>query len=913
PQEMAYYNPLNASNELFVSRIEEYFYDVFTTADQDSSIFFGNYEHFMIIHAGSDWQHDINGDTPCDLPSFFIRVGTGKEVVVDNGATVIKHACNVPETITQDAYEIVEDDYTYVYGYGATNAVYAHEFGHSLGLVDLYNTTNSRPMVGVFDIMDSGGQGMITIQDNYDPNKYFAIEGALPMLPGAWSRNLIFGDFFREKGITRAIDADFIDFSQDLKIRAAEAKYKNDNTPHFYKVALSDKEYLLLENKSIDPDEDGGTTIKSALNGRIALYPCPYVGDEPSYEYDWLLPSWMDMYGRWYGGGLLIWHIDDEIIYDKGIIDSDGEFYSNYQNNTVNIRFAERGVRVIEADNLEDIGNPYSYFWTGTEYEFFFKNKPILDENGLFVNWSFETHNDSLSALTTPALKTNKNTPSSWAIHAISRAKPVMNFRLANAIFDNTIALCKVENVNAISPATNFVGDTATDLLISGEDESVFWSHNYSMVDDSWSTFWSLEEAINPVYPIIKVDLKQSGVETLLITEIDKIKLVSQDVYQEFAMNRPVTNSPFVFYQDANVMLLVPFADETVLYRLDKIGSNYQLVQLKNINSTGKLAGVEHSIIIQAADELVLLNMELDEIARVGLSETHADYEPVLFANSNGNIEIFIMSDKGKITCLQSNNLSEKQVIFDVSHSSDSLPSQLALAIDNEQRLILSFAAGNTAFMILNDGTFVNKFPQRLSDFTVKEKSFVTVLQKDNDLISVFNAVNDGFVGINNRGVIDFHNTMFWQKGDIEPVWFKEHQSNRLYILYTDVDNNVFLAYRSLRAGDDLVWNGYRNGDRGAIAGSIVESVSEESMLAYVYPNPVINDNCRIRIENAKSDINIKIYNIAGDLVLDKLLNKSHNIYQDYQFENSRLTSGVYYAIVTSGKEYKRIKFAVIK
>ena len=102
------------------------------------------------------------------------------------------------------------------------------------------------------------------------------------------------------------------------------------------------------------------------------------------------------------------------------------------------------------------------------------------------------------------------------------------------------------------------------------------------------------------------------------------------------------------------------------------------------------------------------------------------------------------LSDKGKITCL-SNNLSEKQVIFDVSHSSDSLPSQLALAIDNEQRLILSFAAGNTAFMILNDGTFVNKFPQRLSDFTVKEKSFVTVLQKDNDLISVFNAVNDGF------------------------------------------------------------------------------------------------------------------------------------------------------------------------
>ncbi|MDD2651124.1 MAG: T9SS type A sorting domain-containing protein, partial [Candidatus Cloacimonetes bacterium] len=267
----------------------------------------------------------------------------------------------------------------------------------------------------------------------------------------------------------------------------------------------------------------------------------------------------------------------------------------------------------------------------------------------------------------------------------------------------------------------------------------------------------------------------------------------------------------------------------------------------------------------------------------------------------------------GKISRLQKNNLSEKQYIFDVSAFSNSLPSQLALGIDNEQRLVLSFAAANTAFMILNDGSFVDKFPQRLSDFIVKEKSFVTVLQKDNDLISIFSAVKDGFVGINNHGEIDYLNTMFWQKGNIEPIWFKETQSNRLYILYSDVDNNVYLAYRSLRVGDDLVWNGYRNGDKGMLTGTTVERVSDQSLSAYVYPNPVINDNCRIRIENAKSDIKIKIYNIAGDLVSDKILSKSQNIYQDYQFDNSRLTSGVYYVIVSSGDEHKRIKFAVIK
>jgi hypothetical protein len=32
----------------------------------------------MIIHAGSDWQHDRMGDSPVDIPSFFIRVGKEK-------------------------------------------------------------------------------------------------------------------------------------------------------------------------------------------------------------------------------------------------------------------------------------------------------------------------------------------------------------------------------------------------------------------------------------------------------------------------------------------------------------------------------------------------------------------------------------------------------------------------------------------------------------------------------------------------------------------------------------------------------------------------------------------------------------------------------------------------------------------
>ena len=176
---MGYYNPPGADGSTFVGKMEEYFKTSFELADaQSPEIDFSSYGHFMIIHAGSDWQHDINGDTPSDIPSFFIRVGPGKEAIVDNGTFLVQHACNVPSTISQDFYtQTASNGDEYYGGYGALNAVLAHEFGHSLGMVDLYNVQTFRPMVGVFDIMDSGGS--VRFIDLVTKGQ---VEGSLPII-----------------------------------------------------------------------------------------------------------------------------------------------------------------------------------------------------------------------------------------------------------------------------------------------------------------------------------------------------------------------------------------------------------------------------------------------------------------------------------------------------------------------------------------------------------------------------------------------------------------------------------------------------------------------------------------------------------------------------------------------------------
>ncbi|MBM4404301.1 MAG: hypothetical protein FJ042_08010, partial [Candidatus Cloacimonetes bacterium] len=60
PHSMGYYKPPNATADVFIARMEEYFKVAFETADAlDPQIDFGSYGHYMIIHAGSDWQHDV--------------------------------------------------------------------------------------------------------------------------------------------------------------------------------------------------------------------------------------------------------------------------------------------------------------------------------------------------------------------------------------------------------------------------------------------------------------------------------------------------------------------------------------------------------------------------------------------------------------------------------------------------------------------------------------------------------------------------------------------------------------------------------------------------------------------------------------------------------------------------------------
>jgi hypothetical protein len=344
---------------------------------------------------------------------------------------VIDHACNVPETISQDIDSVPEGDKTFVSNYGFINAVMVHEFGHSIGFADLYNTMNNSPQVGYYDIMDSGGAPLIGA--DLDDTIYW-LEGIYPALPGSWSRIMAFEDDYRARGILKDITE--FDLTEPINVlpssKVFDANALNDSTAYIVKIPLNDTEYLLIENRQIDPDGDGGNVVMTSNDDRVILYPTyplPNPDNSNNYEYDFLLPGFTrpdqaDEYTLNYGGGLLVWHIDDAILAEN----------DNYINNTVNIRHSNRAVKIIEADNIDDIGNPYSMFWQGTAYEPFFKYMPVIDEDENFQGWDDEhiinsngelefigqIFSEELSSTSLPALNNNNGDPSIFSIYDIS-------------------------------------------------------------------------------------------------------------------------------------------------------------------------------------------------------------------------------------------------------------------------------------------------------------------------------------------------------------------------------------------------------------------------------------------------------------------------------------------------------------
>ncbi|PWB69918.1 hypothetical protein C3F09_09940 [candidate division GN15 bacterium] len=318
PHDMAYYG--KCSFDSVVYGLENYFTDCVKLADTvDPGIDFGRYQAIILFHAGSDRQNDIGFPPTCsDLFTGYIRFGDS--IAVDNGARYLRTAIMMPETACQDNRAT------------ALNAVLAHEFGHAIGLVDLYSTNNFMSQLGDFSLMDDNGFGT-GIDYGFAVGQVF---GAIPVYPDAWSRAYL--------GLTPVRD-----FRQgtDISLLAAEVTTHNDKIA---RLPISENEFYLLENRNIDIDGTEAVTIADSATGVILGPGRVFVNGTdttlvPTGEYDFLLP----------GSGMLIYQVDEGV----AGLDYDGDGVNNFEDNQLQNDPNRRFIKLIEADGIVHFGGYY--------------------------------------------------------------------------------------------------------------------------------------------------------------------------------------------------------------------------------------------------------------------------------------------------------------------------------------------------------------------------------------------------------------------------------------------------------------------------------------------------------------------------------------------------------------------------
>jgi M6 family metalloprotease-like protein len=308
-----------------IVRAERFVTAAVRAADASGDIDFSAYGAFVVVHAGADYQSDINRDTGRDIPTFTLSLGESLTVSTGKVGRVLV----LPETVSQDG------------GLGALNGVFAHEFGHVLGLPDLYNIFTGVPQVGYWSLMDSGENIPAIVVDPETEEEFEAV-GIFPTSFDPWSKLQAF-----PKGVAPFL----VEEHWSDVLEAAEV---NPGIPY---VVVDDYEYFLVENRALDVDGNGFPFVRQDAATGVFMGPVDdpdLAGQGGRLEYDAVLP----------GGGLLIWHIDDRFVIpalaDRG---------------QVNLWTKQRGIAIVEADGTWDQGR---YDLGTPEDAFYLDNNPRL-------------------------------------------------------------------------------------------------------------------------------------------------------------------------------------------------------------------------------------------------------------------------------------------------------------------------------------------------------------------------------------------------------------------------------------------------------------------------------------------------------------------------------------------------------
>lgn len=885
------YSPPPKSSDL--APLGEFAKEVWTLANQLYPNFnFSDYDMFLIFHAGVGRDVSLPGSlgNERDLPSVYLSEKALKNIFgntfngfpVQNGNFRIKNSAIIPSTESRELQTISGTFLVEL----TINGLLVSTVASHLGLPDLFDTETGLSAIGRFGLMD--GQSI------------FAFNGVFPPEPSAWEKMYLGWISPNE----------FLEISPSELVRnvSLPTRLSALNQPYIIKVPINSSEYYLIENKQRDALKNGSVITYKIDNQQFTkTFPKDTTGfrsfDTDSLagvitnvdEFDWAIP----------GNGILIWHIDENIISQKIAI------------NKINTDKKMRGIDVEEADGIQDIGEKFRTIFgdeivgEGTEFDLWFDgNTSRLYKNRFDRNSRPSTHS-------------NSGANSLISIYDFSAPNNMMSFKVA--FTDSIIKPLFTKEIfsegNAVS-ISSLDDNSLKQILLIGK--------NILLIDsisiDSITNFSDYKPAVvkfggNTYIIGVTYDSRM-----LFPSRINYLRIIGNS-YESGGFNFPfsISNSPVIVKRDSELYdILVPTLEDKILifdvltllsgnlqpkneitisqnYKIEKIAADSKVIALaKNRNSNTDfivyIDGVSYNLKNQVVFDLATTKIK-DEILAI-----------VLVAES-GIRKIKIFDKKGIY--------SE----FDLGYSSNDRFILSDLKSDGSNYIIVTDGKKLDAFNL--HGARADNFPFILNDDEFNGWLLSADIEGNNksEIIAFTSKGNIYAINGGTGKVIDGFPISVGKNNLAAPALFTF--DNKICLSVIDVSKK-FYSWKISSIISKIDWSEL-NGNR--LNQSFIKEYQSSTAItkffpedrAYNYPNPVYESSTAIRyFVSEDANVTVRIYDLAGDKV-DELTSTGRGGFDNEIIWNvSSVQSGIYLAKIeaksSSGKvESTIIKIAVVK
>jgi len=873
PLKMQDYSPQR--NESF-AKLGQLFTDAWARAD--SFITFSNYNpaktSFVIFHAGTGRDIDLTSifgfdPTPYDLPSVYLGLKNLKEFygASYNGYQTldgfnIQNSMIIPSTEVRNL-NLSSGNVLLELG---INGLITASFGSYLGLPDLFNTNTGKTAIGRFGLMD--GQSI------------FSFNGLFPPEPSAWEKVYL--------GWVNPVTVSSGDKNFRIKTSSGN-EFNSDST--MYKVLINSKEYFLIENRNRDYKNDGqkvytrnrtfndvNTYTKDVEN--FIYFNTSAVGGNITNvdDFDWSLPGLINDTIR-YKGGILIWHIDENVI------------DANISSNSVNNNIEHKGVDLEEAKGAQELGVTF--------------NTPFgaITGDGTIVDYWFNGNHYVPSTIYKNAF-TPTSIPNSLSYSQANNGINITEFSAQDTLMTFRINFNN-EFVKTLPGFPKFVGIDSTGN-----------SHPIGLRFSSLTTDDIFVNANNNGYGFksngSSINLDPNG--TLLL---GNAKYILNGV------------------QNGSSNLIIGLGPQSIAsYNTSFIMTqNSWLGSVSNAPAFSKLAGnlfyTARSNGAVYTYDLNFNSTRVDSLTAPVTFFSRINTDSVTYIiNANKYIVTGSLLSTGSNDVLIVNNINEffiNATKLKINYGVANVISSPVLAdVNNDGREEIIFNGDNKIYAINSAGIILENFP---ADFNQKITSGVSVADINNDGVFdlLFTAESgDLFAyGMNGKVVPGFPIKAGINSTSTPAI---ANLNDTLGIIAYGIDGYLYAFKTSTVYNESKVlWKNFLkdnlhsnyNTQSNYIAPSYSEKLPKDKV--YNWPNPVYDTKTYIRyyINGAPSEVVVKILDLSGELVVSLPSKAVANADNEVVWDVSTVQSGVYYGVIEAtidgAKETKIIKIAVVK